>query len=144
MGKHDVYRRLLILVRGSGHESKIGLCLLPEWTNSFHQRQMSEGHPDSADQSVSNTLTHDLPPPSVSQDGPPDIGFLIAMMFVNLASLILTFIAMFVGKKVLSQFDPTVPRSLTFASGKAPDTAGGAMEGWDCQVNFNVSANPCL
>jgi hypothetical protein len=46
---------------------------------------------------------------------------------------------MFMGKKVLYEFDPTDPRLLVFASGKAPDTAGGTTDGWDYQVNFNVS-----
>ena len=79
-----------------------------------------------------------------ARQGADTIGLLMPMTLVNLASLILTLMAMFLGKKVLYQFDPTDPRSLIFASGKAPDNARETTEAWDCQVHFNVSANRCL
>jgi hypothetical protein len=61
------------------------------------------------------------------------------MTLVNLASLVLALIAAFTGRKILYEFNPTDPRSLIFASGKTCETAGGRLEGWDCQVNYSVS-----
>ena len=67
-------------------------------------------------------------------------GFLIPMTLVNLAALILILLSMFMGNKVASEFDPTDPRSLIFASGRAPANTGEEpFASWDCQVTYSVS-----
>jgi hypothetical protein len=61
------------------------------------------------------------------------------MTVVNLAALILTLMAMFMGKRVLYQFDPTDPKWLIFASHDHDTEATGGAHRWDYGVTFSVS-----